>query len=201
MRGKRLSAMVAAAMTMVSAVFLAPSSAEAAGATAAELANPYYIHLSGRLTQCIDDPHGSMAEGTQMIIYGCKYDQNQEWYFVPLKNPPGAWNIYNGKSKKCLATTGLGAGQYTNIVQSECSTRVHKIWYPVLSHQADGTGYDYYYLRTGYAHGDDDGLCLSTDYDMAPSTPLIVDECRYSTTWTWSNERLPLTSAVAHPAR
>ena len=133
----------ALSVATVSVTLLAQQSPAAAAPVRPLTSLPYQIQgpptLFGGSARCINDPDGSVTNGTQMIIYNCNSPKvNNEWEFNVVDSmlfEGRRLNVYNLASKnvpspqKCLTVQGASTANNAPIIQYECNMGPNEEWF------------------------------------------------------------------------
>jgi hypothetical protein len=182
-RKRSLQASLAAAL-IGAALLVAPGSAIAAAASPAPgsiVWGPAPIPTSSAVNMCLDNPGGSMADGTQMDIYQCEDGAtNQEWAVkVPTSGFDGGhyW-IVNVKSGKCLTVKGNVSTVDEPIIQYSCNTGANEEWHV-----------DFLSPLDQWVWAKSDGDCATVEaVGVTNKTPIIQYPCQGGD-YPWENQR------------
>jgi Ricin-type beta-trefoil lectin domain len=107
--------------------------------------------------KCLDDTNGSTTSGTQLQIWSCLYNSNQEWRVLNYVNLSGVnYNqIQNKKSAKCLDLSGGSRANGAHIIQYTCNRSDDaQLWYII----SVGGGWDIFENHAS-------GTCMTVSAD------------------------------------
>lgn len=176
---KRIASALTVVVTFVAvALWVSPGAAFAAG--------PYLVRPRANLGVCLNNPHSSLVNNTQMIIYTCSpsgAEDNERWEFVPSINFSSGWWLENEISNKCLTTKNGDTVANTVVLQFTCNDNGNEVWKPSLA-QKGVDGKDFYVLSPENA-GD---KCLAPlNSNTTSGTGMVIQQCTYSYAqqWTW----------------
>ena len=74
--------------------------------------------------RCLDVPNSSTGAGTQLQIWDCNSQSNQQW----TRGAAGELSVYSGDSRRCLDTSGGGTGAGTAAVIANCNGGNNQRW-------------------------------------------------------------------------
>jgi RHS repeat-associated protein len=154
-RGGQAASAAAQPLKAASGVQARPSAALASSAGA----------ITGYAGKCVDDYQQSKASGTEVDLYDCVSQSNQQWTL----NSSG--ELVNTLSGLCLSDSGNG-GAGTGLIQYACNGSSNEVWTYNSS--------DQYVLSSN-------GLCLNDPGNITTnSTQLVIWTCGNFTDEQWS---------------
>nr|WP_169732007.1 family 43 glycosylhydrolase [Glycomyces arizonensis] len=117
--------------------------------------------------KCLDVPDQSTANGTQMEIWDCSNEANQQWTYTDA----GELTVYSGSSRKCLDAEGAGTADGTAAIIWDCHGGTNQKW----NVNADGS-----------ITNADSGLCLDVEgYGTANGSMVHLWSCHGGTNQQW----------------
>ncbi|MEU4090211.1 RICIN domain-containing protein [Streptomyces aureus] len=142
-----------------------PSPSHSSTAAAARPEPLTYAYIGTRSGLCLDVPYSSRAEGTQLQIWPCTGNSNQQFTYTTAHE----LRVYGDR---CLTAGAAATGSGTPVVIAPCTVDAHQRWQP----SADGT------IRQA-------GLCVDVTYGTNdPGAPVEMWDCTLSGNQLWSRE-------------
>jgi endo-1,4-beta-xylanase len=119
-------------------------------------------------SRCLDVPNSSTTAGTQVQIYDCHGQSNQQW----VRSSSNELTVYTGSSVRCLDTANGGTSAGTAAVIANCNGGNNQKW----NSNSNGT------ITNAQS-----GLCLDVNgAATANSTAVIVWTCNGQTNQQWT---------------
>ena len=120
--------------------------------------------------RCLDVPNQATATGTQLNIWDCNGQANQQWTYTSASE----LTVYSGGSLRCLDASGAGTANGTPVIIWTCHGGANQKW----NRNGDGT------IRNAQS-----GLCLEVGGTAtANGSPVQLWSCTGANNQRWATQ-------------